>query len=115
MASTLGRSVFAPKADENGRPLAANADRVPRWAMTLTIVIKLLLLPAVGMAAMIGLESLPGGSPLPLNSTMRAVVVLNLASPAASTVIVILQNLKLGSLAEGVVSIYVPMYLTCLA
>merc|ERR1712159_769497 len=83
----------------------------PRWAAALAVALRLLILPGVGLLGMLAVEPF---FPYQLSPVMRAVVVLNWASPAANNCVVLCQRMGLGELAECLAAMYVPMYLLCL-
>lgn len=80
----------------------------------LVVACRLILIPALGLVAMIGIEQVFAGEAPLISTPMRAVILLQLASPSANNVIVLCQRLGLANLAEDLATIYVPMYLLCL-
>lgn len=115
VSASLGRALRAMRdKQKNGdeKELAEqDPHSVPRWAGLLLIFLRLLFLPVLGLAVMLLVEPLFAGLIPPI---MRAVIVLNWASPAANNSVVLCQRMGLGSLAESLAAMYVPMYVLCL-
>merc|ERR1712228_698567 len=98
ISASLGRAMRVSQDQSNCDDIVEVGDVVPGWAAFIVYFVRLILVPAMGLGAMAFMERLPGGNPMPLNATMRVVVALELASPAASNSIVLLQRLGLASL-----------------
>merc|ERR1712137_183010 len=101
--------MFSDKRKVTGAVVAA--PQIPRWAGSVTIALRLIVLPALGLVIMLSIEPIV---PSILTPVMRAVVILNWASPAANNAVVLCQRVGLGDLAESLAAMYVPMYLLCL-
>lgn len=114
MSASLGRAVRAMCGSVQN-----DADKgtrgIPRWAGVVLIANRLMFIPALGLAVMLVMEWTLGGTSKPLlNNTMRTVILLQLASPAANNCIVLCQRFNLSKLAEDLATVYAPMYLICL-
>jgi len=114
MSASLGRAVRAMcGAVENASDKSMRA--MPKWAGVVLIANRLMFVPVLGLAVMLLMEWTLASSSKPLLSiTMRTVILLELASPAANNCIVLCQRFGLAKLAEDLAAAYAPMYLICL-
>jgi predicted permease len=118
MSASLGRAVRAmcksASTESDGTSVIRRQSMIPRWATALLVATRLVVLPCIGLAAMYLIERCFAGTMPTLSPAMRAVVLLELSSPAANNCVVLCQKLDLPNLAEDVAAAYVPMYLLCL-
>eukprot|EP00445_Apocalathium_hangoei_P016295 CAMPEP_0203894138 /NCGR_PEP_ID=MMETSP0359-20131031/37131_1 /ASSEMBLY_ACC=CAM_ASM_000338 /TAXON_ID=268821 /ORGANISM="Scrippsiella Hangoei, Strain SHTV-5" /LENGTH=407 /DNA_ID=CAMNT_0050816393 /DNA_START=184 /DNA_END=1408 /DNA_ORIENTATION=- len=112
LSASLGRAMRAQsqQRDSSDGASSAGLEVVPWWATSVVILVRLLLVPGLGLCADVLLKGIPGGSPFPLNKTMRVLVMLEFASPSATISIVLCHSLGMGDLAESLATMYVPMY-----